>query len=105
MGRHSVLKLEHITCRFPDGQPALEMLRNIAHVAEINAQEMYLKKSRSLQHIHAVAERTHAHLLQFAQATGIGSSSSLSTTPRLSHNEVFSFILHGCKLILTPISE
>ena len=49
MGRSSALKFADITCQFPDVHPVLTGLCEIAHIAELNAEEMYLRKSESLQ--------------------------------------------------------
>lgn len=74
MGRSSALKHEDISCRYPVGLPVLTSLCEIARIAEVNAEEMYLHKSESLQLLYVAAERTHEQLRRFAEKTGIGSS-------------------------------
>lgn len=71
MGRSSALKFADITCQFPDVHPVLTGLCEIAHIAELNAEEMYLRKSESLQLLYVAAERTYSQLRQFAERAGI----------------------------------
>lgn len=71
MGRSSALKFADITCQFPDVHPVLIGLCEIAHIAELNAEEMYLRKSESLQLLYVAAERTYSQLRQFAERAGI----------------------------------
>ena len=71
MGRSSALKFADITCKLPDIHPVLAGLCEIAHIAELNAEEMYLRKSESLQLLYVAAERTYSHLRQFAERAGI----------------------------------
>lgn len=72
MGRPSALKFADITCRYPDVHPVLIDLCEIAHIAELNAEEMYLRKSESLQLLYVAAERSCAQLRQIAERAGIG---------------------------------
>jgi hypothetical protein len=74
MGRSSALKFDDITCRYPTALPVLTNLCELARIAEVNAEEMYLHKSESLQLLYVAAERTHAQLRRFAEEAGIGSS-------------------------------
>jgi hypothetical protein len=74
MGRTSALKFSDITCRYPTALPVLTNLCELARIAEINAEEMYLHKSESLQLLYVAAERTHGQLRRFAEKAGIGSS-------------------------------
>jgi hypothetical protein len=74
MGRTSALKFSDITCRYPDALPVLTNLCELARIAEVNAEEMYLHKSESLQLLYVAAERTHGQLRRFAEKAGIGSS-------------------------------
>jgi len=74
MGRTSTLKFDDITCRYPAALPVLTNLCELARIAEVNAEEMYLHKSESLQLLYVAAERTHAQLRRFAEQAGIGSS-------------------------------
>jgi hypothetical protein len=74
MGRTSALKFSDITCRYPDALPVLTNLCELARIAEVNAEEMYLHKSESLQLLYVAAERTHGQLRRFAEQAGIGSS-------------------------------
>jgi hypothetical protein len=74
MGRSSALKYGDITCRYPTAQPVLINLCKLARIAEINAEEMYLHKSESLQLLYAAAQRTHTQLRRFAEQAGIGCS-------------------------------
>jgi hypothetical protein len=71
MGRSSALKFTDITCQFPDVHPVLTGLCEMAHIAELNAEEMYLRKSESLQLLYVAAERTYSQLRQFAERAGI----------------------------------
>jgi hypothetical protein len=71
MGRSGALKFADITCQFPDVHPVLTGLCEIAHIAELNAEEMYLRKSESLQLLYVAAERTYSQLRQFAERAGI----------------------------------
>jgi len=71
MGRSSALKFADITCQFPDVHPVLTGLCEIAHIAELNAEEMYQRKSESLQLLYVAAERTYSQLRQFAERAGI----------------------------------
>jgi hypothetical protein len=71
MGRSSALKYADITCQFPKVHPVLKGLTEIARIAEINAEEMYLRKSDSLQLLYVAAERTYVQLRQFAERAGI----------------------------------
>ena len=71
MGRSGSLKFADITCQFPYGSPVLTGLCEIAHIAELNAEEMYLRKSESLQLLYVAAERTYSQLRQFAERAGI----------------------------------
>lgn len=72
MGRASALKFADITCQFPDDCPVLINLCEIARIAEYNAEEMYQRKSESLQLLCSTAERTYTQLRQFAERAGIG---------------------------------
>lgn len=72
MGRASALKFADITCQFPDDRPVLIYLCEMARIAEANCEEMYQRKSESLQLLCVSAERTYAQLRQFAERTGIG---------------------------------
>lgn len=72
MGRASALKYTDITCRFPDDRPVLIHLCEMARIAEVNCEEMYQRKSESLQLLYVSAERTYAQLRQCAERTGIG---------------------------------
>jgi hypothetical protein len=74
MGRTSALKFSDITCRYPDALPVLTNLCELARIAEVNAEEMYLHKSESLQLLYVAAEHTHGQLRRFAEKAGIGSS-------------------------------
>jgi hypothetical protein len=71
MGRLSALKYADISCQFPDVHPVLKGLTDIARIAESNAEEMYLRKSDSLQLLYVAAERTYVQLRQFAERAGI----------------------------------
>jgi non-ribosomal peptide synthetase component E (peptide arylation enzyme) len=71
MGRSSALKYADITCQFPEVHPVLKGLTEIARIAEINAEEMYLRKSDSLQLLYIAAERTYVQLRHFAERAGI----------------------------------
>jgi hypothetical protein len=74
MGRSSALKYGDISCRLLTAQPVLMKLCELARIAEINADEMYLHKSESLQLLYATAQRTHTQLRRFAEKAGIGCS-------------------------------
>jgi len=74
MGRSSSLKFDDIGCRYPTALPVLTNLCEMARIAEVNAEEMYLRKSESLQLLYVAAERTHGQLRRFAEKAGIGSS-------------------------------
>lgn len=74
MGRSSALKFDDISCRYPTALPVLENLCEMARLAEVNAEEMYLRKSESLQLLYVAAGRTHGQLRRFAEKAGIGSS-------------------------------
>jgi hypothetical protein len=74
MGRSSVLKFGDISCRYPTALPVLTSLCEIARIAEINAEEMYVHKAKSLQLLYIAAEGTYAQLRRFAEQAGIGSS-------------------------------
>jgi hypothetical protein len=71
MGRSSALKYADISCQFPDVHPVLKGLTDIARIAESNAEEMYLRKSDSLQLLYVAAERTYVQLRRFAERAGI----------------------------------
>lgn len=71
MGRSSALKYADVTCGLPDVHPVLTSLLEIARIAELNAEEMYLRKSDSLQLLYVAAERTYVQLRQFAERAGI----------------------------------
>jgi len=71
MGRSSALKFADITCQIPDVHPVLTGLCEIARIAELNAEEMYLRKSESLQLLYVAAERSYSQLRQFAERAGI----------------------------------
>lgn len=68
------MKFADISCRYPSTLPVLTNLCELARIAEINAEEMYLHKSESLQLLYVAAERTHGQLRRFAEEAGIGSS-------------------------------
>jgi hypothetical protein len=74
MGRTSALKFDDISTRYPTDLKVLTNLCELAHIAEVNAEEMYLHKSESLQLLYVAAERTHSQLRRFAEEAGIGSS-------------------------------
>ena len=74
MGRSSALKFDDISCRYPTALSVLTNLCELARIAEVNAEEMYLHKSESLQLLYVAAERTHTQLRRFAENAGIGSS-------------------------------
>ncbi|KAK5681586.1 hypothetical protein LTS10_006119 [Elasticomyces elasticus] len=87
MGRNSSLKMSDITCRLPAAQPVLTILCEIARIAEVNAEDMYHRRSESLQLLYVAAERTHAQLRHAAEQAGIGASIA-SNRGKQQHSEV-----------------
>lgn len=96
MGRSSAIKYADVSCRFPDVHPVLKSLVEIARIAEQNAEEMYLRKSDSLQLLYVAAERTYVQLREFAERAGIA---AMDVDERVKqHGDVPALHLHNGEL-------
>ncbi|KAI1846645.1 hypothetical protein JX265_009052 [Neoarthrinium moseri] len=75
LGRESTLKMTGISASFPDDQPVLVCLCQLAHIAEDGARIIYGRRYDSLGQLYVAAEKIHGRLREFAEQYGIGPAS------------------------------
>lgn len=94
VGRESSLKMADISSPFPEGQPLLVGMSQLAEIAERTSHMIYTQRYDSLRKLYTAAEAIHAQLRDFADKHGIGSALESSQQGAVGQNPA-SLMLHN----------
>lgn len=94
VGRESSLRMADISSPFPQGQPLLVGMSQLAEISERTSHMIYTQRYDSLRQLYMAAEAIHTQLRDFADKHGIGSALESSQQGPVGQNPA-SLMLHN----------